>query len=128
MFQPSTSQNSIQQQSQSKKSTGRNKQLDHVNLNQNSKAAAPSQNVMSKPGPRKPFRYSSKQGFSAPREKSFSKNVKKVESRNYKQPSSGQVDVNELLNFQYSSPRQVENQKSYQTRHHSYAQSRRNKT
>jgi len=126
MHQPSSSQNSTQLQSQSKKLTARNgnkQQLDYVNGN----PSKTTQNVVSKSGPRRPYRNNPKSGFSGPREKSFSKNEKKVESRAYKQPA-GPLAVQDLLNFQYSSGRNVENQNAgYRSRHHSYSQTRKNK-
>jgi hypothetical protein len=126
MYQTSLNQNSNQLLSQSKKPAARNKP-DYVNPNPGSKSTAFAQNV-SKPALRKPFRNTQKQGFSGPREKAFTKNEKKLESRNYKQPGSGPVAVHDLLNFQYSSGRHVETQNTTYRSRHSYSQSRRNKT
>ena len=128
MYQATLNQSGNLVTNQSKKPTVRSKP-DNVGLNLGgNKVAVPSQNV-SRPPPRKPFKSNQKQGYSGSRDKSFSKNEKKVESRNYKQPASaGPVAVQDLLNFNYSSGRQHQHVESYRSYSHSYSASRKNKT
>jgi len=128
MYQPLNSQ---QSQLQLKKSNG-----NPNNDKTNAKKLVPIQQgaVSNKANPKRPFKSNSKPTFSSgPREKSFSKNVRKVEARNYKQQPQQQglqqegsgenLAIQDLLNFQYSSSRHVD--VNYRS-NHSYSHTRRN--
>lgn len=102
--------------SQSRKSTGKNKQFDvaSCNISINNVVDKKKQQPPNKVAYKRPPRVNPRQCVGGQREKSFSKNERKFDSRNYNQPQDMQsegpraIDVQDLLNFQYASHRHTE--------------------
>lgn len=122
---------SSQSQGQLKKSSGRNKPLEVTHANEKGKKSIPIPGGATNRAPaRRPVKIYNKQVNSGGREKAFSKNERKLtgsESRHYmeKNPNERNEEfvVQSLLNFQYSSGRNIESNNSRR-----YQLSRRKKT